>query len=83
MNARSVPFSRSTCVLLGGEAGAPLGVGELSLLHAHDRTSGDGRRYTTTSETATNCVAAAATTSRWKISWKPNVAGNGFGQWIA
>ena len=37
-------------------------------------------RQETTSETDTNCVAAAATTSTWKISWKPNVAGNGFGQ---
>ena len=35
--------------------------------------------YITTSETATNCVTAAATTSRWKISWKPKVRGNGFG----
>lgn len=39
--------------------------------------------YRTTSDTAMNCAVAAATTSRWKISWYPNVNGNGFGQWNA
>jgi hypothetical protein len=43
----------------------------------------DGPQARTTSETATNCVAAAATTSRWKISWKPNQAGAGFGHVVA
>jgi hypothetical protein len=35
--------------------------------------------YITTIDTATNCETAAAMTSRWKISWNPNVRGNGFG----
>ena len=42
-----------------------------------------GHAYVTTRETATNCAAAAATTSRWKISWKPSVRGNGFGHLAA
>ena len=65
MNARSVACSPQHGVLLGAQALAPFGVGQL------DPTR---HRHITTSETATNCVTAAATTSRWKISWKPSVA---------
>ena len=61
-------------VLLGREARLSLLVGELDL---------PGHGQTTTSETATNCDAAAATTSAWKISWKPRVSGNGFGHFVA
>ena len=61
-------------VLLGGQARPPLLVGQLDPRAAI---------YTTTRETATNCVAAAATTRRWKTSWKPRTRGNGFGHWTA
>ena len=73
-------------VLLRGEPGAPLRVGQhhfrfplMTVRPPHPRD-----RYTTTkAATAANWVAAAATTSTWKTSWKPNVRGNGFGQWNA
>ena len=32
------PLLAQHCVLLGGETGTPLGVGEVCLFHAHDRT---------------------------------------------
>ena len=61
-------------VLLGRQPFAPLLVAELDLPLGH---------YITTSETATNCVTAAATTSRWKTSWKPSTRGNGSGHFAA
>ena len=51
-------------VLLGGEAGPPLLVGEMCPFDALTVPSGGWPvRYRTTSETATNCVTAAAMTS--------------------
>src|SRR5689334_13185660 len=41
------------------------------------------RHQITTSETATNWMAAATTTSRWKTSWKPKMRGNGSGHFVA
>src|SRR5262249_2786085 len=74
-------FVAEDLVLLGSQALAPLLVGELQFrLHA-TRVPRAGQR--TTSDSATNCVAAAATTSRWNTSWNPNVVGNGFGQALA
>ena len=76
VRARERPLRRLPSqdgVLLGREALAPLLVGQLE----------PSRHHATTSETATNCVTAAATTSRWKTSWKPMTRGNGFGHLVA
>src|SRR5262245_34900583 len=59
-------------VLLRAELGPPIGVRLL-----------DALAHTTTAVTATNCVAAATTTSTWNTSWNPNTAGTGFGHCAA
>src|SRR4030095_8429935 len=68
-------------VLLGSQALAPLLVREVQLGLEETRVARAAQR--TMSESATNCVAAAAMTSRWKTSWNPKVVGNGFGQALA
>ena len=67
-------------VLLGREARPPFLVGELGLRFHASRVAA---RQRTTSDKAMNCVTAAATTRRWKISWNPSVPGNGFGHVVA
>jgi hypothetical protein len=68
------PPSQLARDLVGPTLLAPLQVArEAGLLGAVERQR-------TTSETATNCAIAAATTSTWKTSWYPNVAGNGSGR---
>src|SRR5688572_3286662 len=74
-------FVAQDLVLLGRESLAPLLLGELCLRFHGSRVPRPGQ--STTSESATNWVTAAAMTSTWKISWKPNVAGNGLGQALA
>ena len=73
VNARSVACCRSTAYCSGLRRSR----------HSASVSSTRRATYITTSETATNCVTAAATTSRWKISWKPSVRGNGFGHFVA
>ncbi len=69
MNARSVACCRRMAYCSGVSRSR----------HSRSLSSTFRATYITTSDTATNCVTAAATTSRWKISWKPKVRGNGFG----
>ena len=47
------------------------------------RNSTGGPRQRVIRSTATQWHAAASTTNVWKISWKPNSAGHGFGRLAA